>query len=83
MKENIIPTEFDEELILYDTERDEVHVLNSTARLIYKLLEEGKSPSQIEQIVAASFEKATGQSVRQDIDDCLEELRKKGIVDAS
>lgn len=80
MTEKILAKELESELMLHDTEKDEVHVLNPTARLIYKLCREGKDLTEIAQEVRRRFQLEKEQDVQSDVQQCLEELRKKGLL---
>ena len=79
MTKTIIAKELESELMLYDSEQDEVHVLNATARLIYKLYGEGKNLTEIEQAVRKAFQLKENQDIQGDVQKCLEELRKKEL----
>ena len=55
MGEHIIEKEMKSELMLYDSIRDEVHVLNPTAMLVYRLKKKGKALEEIEAAVRRAF----------------------------
>ncbi|MEA2014153.1 MAG: hypothetical protein U9N38_02435, partial [Thermodesulfobacteriota bacterium] len=52
----IIPKEAGLDLMLYDTEQDEVHVLNPTARLVYDLHKKGRNLTEIEEEMRKNFQ---------------------------
>jgi hypothetical protein len=80
MTEKILAKELESELMLHDIEKDEVHVLNLTARLIYKLYRKGKGLTEIAQEVGRRFQLEKEQDVQRDVQQCLEELKKKGLL---
>lgn len=72
--------EMGEELMLYDIERDAVHILNAAAGMIYRLHCQGKGIVAIEQAVCRRFSFDGNQNVHKDIAACIEELRMKGLT---
>lgn len=80
MTPKILEKEIDSELMLYDSERDEVHVLNATARRIYEMSREGRSPAEIEQTIRAGFGPGMQQAVHKDVQECIEDLSRKGLL---
>jgi len=80
MTGKIIAKELKPDLMLYDAEQDEVHILNPTAQLIYKLSREGKDLPEIEQAIRKSFHLEKNQYIHEDIQKCIEELRNKNLI---
>jgi len=80
MTGQIIAKDMDSELMLYETEKDSVHVLNSTARVVYELYKKGMEPTEIEQEMRKDFQVDSGQNLQGDVVRCLEELRSKDLV---
>lgn len=80
MTKRIIEKEMDSELMLYDSQSDEVHVLNATARRIYEMSREGKSREEIVKELRAEFRPEMQEALDRDIQECLEELAEKGLV---
>lgn len=80
MTKDIKAKELGSEFILYDTERDGVHVLNVTAQLIYNLYKEGKDITEIEQGVKNNFQFEEDQDISEHVNKCLDELEKKGLI---
>lgn len=80
MTKKIEARELESELILYDTEQDDVHVLNATAKLIYKLHEEGKGTTEIEEEVRKSFQFEEEQDVHGHVQRCIGDMKKKGLI---
>ncbi|OEU49809.1 MAG: hypothetical protein BA861_07720 [Desulfobacterales bacterium S3730MH5] len=79
MPQQIIAKELESELMLYETEKDSVHLLNPTARLIYDLYNKGRDLTEIEQEIRKNF-RVDDQDLRGDVLRCLEELRRKQLI---
>jgi len=80
MPGQIIAKDMESELMLYETEKDSIHVLNPTARLVYDLYNKGMNPTEIEQEMREKFQVDSGQDLHADVVKCLEELRSKKLV---
>ena len=80
MPQTIIAKDMDSELMLYETEKDSVHLLNPTARMVYDLYKQGMNPTQIEQKMREKFQVESGQDLHADVARCLEELRSKQLL---
>ena len=80
MPGQIIAKELKSELMLYETEKDSVHVLNPTARLVYDLYKKGKDVTESEQEMRKNFQVDDSQDLRGDVLRCLEELRSKQLI---
>ena len=80
MPQKIIAKELESELMLYETEKDSVHVLNPTARLVYVLYKKGRNVAKIEQEIRKSF-RVDNQDLRGDVLIYLEELRRKQLIE--
>ena len=83
MTRNIIAKELGGDLMLYDAARDEVHILNGTARLIYELHEKGKDIAQIAELIKSSFRVEDTGRIEQDIRRSIDELKRKGLIAAN
>lgn len=70
------------DLMCYDSEKDEVHILNPTARAIRSLLCQGKTEEQIVGILRASSH-AEGSQIEEDVRACIKNLIEKNLVDDS
>ena len=66
--------------MIYNAERDEVNVLNATARMVYELFRQGKDAARIEKELRDKFSIPEGCDVRGDIEVCLEELKAKNLI---
>jgi len=72
--------ELGDELMLYHTERDEIHVLNPTARLVYECHRQGHSLPETERALRERFRVPQEQDVRKELEACLAYLRDKGLI---
>ncbi len=77
---NFVEGEAGDERFLYDTGRDEVHVLNPTAQLVYDLFRQGRNREEIAEAVCSRFNSPEGQDVLRDVSQCIEILKSKGIL---
>jgi len=82
MNKNILIKESGDDLMLYDIQKDTIHVLNPTARLIYNLFKEGKSLSEIEIVIRKNFQYDESHDLMNDIKICLDDLRDKEVIQA-
>jgi len=80
MPQQIIAKELESELMLYETEKDSVHLLNPTARLVYDLYKKGKDLMEIEQEMQKNFQVDDSRNLRGDLLRCLEEFRSKKLI---
>ncbi len=80
MTENILAKESGDDLMLYDIQKDTIHVLNPTARMIYNLYKKGKPVSEIENIIRKNFQYDEAHDLMNDIEKCLDDLRGKGVL---
>lgn len=79
MTRRVVVRETGSETMLYDPERDELHVLNAAAQLIYRLSREGRGIAEIEAALRSRFRIPPGRELRADIEACLEALRERGL----
>lgn len=75
-----IRKEVDSDLLIYNSDIDEVHILNDTAKAIYKFLCEGKTVREIEEKLQKQFLFEEGYDLYKDIEDCAGLLREKGLI---
>jgi len=82
MARKMLEKELNEELMLYDMERDKLHILNDMARLILRLHRQGKTIEEIEDTIKQNFRFQDGTDIRGDVLHCLQALEEKGIIQA-
>ena len=80
MNEKIISQELNDELMLYKTDSEEIHILNHTARKIYDLFHQKKTVDEMIEILQKDFQITDTQSLRDDIENCMSQLKSKQIV---
>ena len=80
MNSKIIEKDMNDSLMLYNKEKDEIHALNESSRIIYQNLKKGKSIKEIKDKIKASFKVGKDVDIDKDIRMLLNELRGKGIV---
>jgi PqqD family protein of HPr-rel-A system len=74
--------ELDDELVLYDTARDEVHYLNATAALVFKLCDGSATVRELSTEIGEALgvpEKRVERQVRT----LLKDLREVGLLEGS
>lgn len=80
MSESLISQELNDELMLYKTDSEEIHVLNQTARMIYNLHNQGKTVDEMIPILQQTFQLNDIQTLKKDIDACLAQLKTKKLL---
>lgn len=81
MAKSLIEKEIGSELLLYDLNSDEVHILNATAQVIYKFHKQGMSLVEIEKELKNRFWAGESANVSADLQRCLAELKAKGLIE--
>lgn len=79
-KKGISSQRLGQDLMLYDSESDKVHVLNETGAIIWELLDGKNTMGKIEKILAQRFDDASPQDISKDIEEILRKLEKEGLV---
>jgi len=80
MNKNMIKKDLGNELMLYDTDSDELHVFNSSARMIYQMLEQGKTDEEIKTELKKNFKIDESVDINNDIKKYKLEIYKKGLL---
>lgn len=75
----LISKEIGEDLMVYAADKDELHVLNQTARLIYRLRLEGRSADEIEAAIREAYDVGDAD-VRTLVRESLDELKRKDLI---
>ena len=81
--DRFVAKEVGSDLVCYDAETDEVHILNSTARTVLDLLCAGKTEEQIVEFLKAASSVPEGGEIDADVRACIESLIEKGLVNDS
>jgi len=77
---NIIARDLLDELMLFDSDSDNLHVLNQSARLIYTLYKEGKNIHEIALALKHEFRVKNESVLENDIKKCIKEFEEKGLM---
>jgi hypothetical protein len=78
----ILVREVDGEILLLDTESDQIHQLNSMASLIWRNLKEGASASEIARRLAEQFDVDENIAFA-DVEDILGKLRALKVIEVT
>jgi PqqD family protein of HPr-rel-A system len=76
---SILGKDLGDEYLFYDAAREQVHVLNATARAIYLLCDGNASVREIVDRFGARFA-VDGGTARRDVEETLDRLRSLGLV---
>lgn len=79
-KKAIETSDLNGELAVYDGDKDAVHILNPTAKLIYEMAAAGRGVDDIAAAVRAGFETGPDSDVEAEVRRLIAELRNKGIL---
>jgi PqqD family protein of HPr-rel-A system len=74
--------ELDDELVLYDPARDEVHYLNATAALVFQLCDGSATVKELATDIAGAIG-APERRIERHVRTLLKELREVGLLDGS
>lgn len=81
MSDKLMEKEMSDELMVYDRQQDALHVLNPTARMVYRLYRAGKNIDEIQHEIEENFTlDADAGGIRNDIEKCIESFKQKGLV---
>jgi len=80
MSDCIIKQELNDELMVYQTDSEKVHVLNPTAKEIYCLYQDGKSITDILTIMQRRFDIQDEQQLSDDIKNCIMQFKEQKIL---
>jgi len=70
-----------DETMLYDTKTDYVHVLNTTAREIWKLSDSEHSQEDIVKHFIENYPQEDEKSLKKEIDDAISDMLQKEIIE--
>jgi PqqD family protein of HPr-rel-A system len=68
------------ELLIYDTETGSVHVLNSTARVIWESCHEPKTVGELVAILRSQFQVEDPRVISSDVQSILADFCGKGLI---
>ena len=81
MKKDLILKPVGRDQMVYDPERDAVHILNPTAQVVLELHGQGLDEAAIAAELGRRFRLAPGQDPLADVRACLDSLRKGGVLE--
>jgi pyrroloquinoline quinone biosynthesis protein D len=79
-KDQLVPEEMDDDLLLADFRQSQLHVLNPTAAAVWEMCDGKHTAEQIAGLIAKHFALPV-EEVRQDVARVLGEFREKGLVE--
>ncbi|MDD8027854.1 MAG: PqqD family protein, partial [Acidobacteriota bacterium] len=79
-KPGLLTSDLNGELAVYDGEKDAVHILNPTAKLIYEMAAAGRGVEEIVAAVREKFEAGSESNVAGDVRRLIAELVRKDIL---
>jgi len=82
VREDLDIVELDEELVLYDPARDEVHYLNATAALVFRLCDGSATVKEIATDIAGAI-RVSEKRIERQVRTLLKELREVGLLEGS
>ncbi len=71
--------DLEEEFLIYDSNGDQVHVLNGTARAIFLLCDGTRRPVEIAEVIVKRFEVEPEQALA-DVNETLDQLVEIGLL---
>jgi hypothetical protein len=77
----IVEYEIDGEVTLFDPQRDQVHLLNQVAAVIWRLCDGSRTVEQLVEDVSLLFEDAHPDLVREDLRQLLVDLERSQLLE--
>lgn len=68
------------ELVLYDPEQGDVHVLNQTAGMIWKALQAGRDPAQVLKDLKAEYPEVAEKQLAEDLESAISHLKNAKLI---
>ncbi|HZR01041.1 MAG TPA: PqqD family protein [Chloroflexota bacterium] len=79
--DRVVERVVDGELVLYDTARHRVHVMNPTAAWIWRLCDGGHSPAAVVSALVSRYSGVDRATVEADVGEILARFRVEGLLD--
>ena len=79
-KKGIQSRKVGDEWILYDSENETVHVINSTAEFVWSLCDGSNTLGDIERQLHDSFQVPEGTDVKKALDEIIQIFTKLGVI---
>lgn len=68
------------EIMLYDSENDKVHILNETGIIIWNLLDGKNSLDNIKEKLSKQFPEVKSEEILKDVNEIIEKLTREGLI---
>ena len=81
--EGVTLTEADDESILYDSIKGQIHILNPTGAKIWDLCDGNNTLEDIAKNICVQFETDDFESVSKDVEEYLAELKKLELIESA
>jgi hypothetical protein len=82
-KENVYARKLGDEWILYDSERERVHILNSTAEYVWRMCDGSHDISAIKAKLREEYTISDDQQLENDVLQILEKFDQIGVLQGS
>lgn len=82
VKKGFITQKLDKKTVLFDGEKSILYTFNETASYLFSLLKRGKNKKELIAALLKKYE-VTEKKARKDVEELLNDLRKKKIVTGS
>jgi hypothetical protein len=79
-KDGILTRRIGDEWMLYDSEKGDIHVINSTAEFVWRSCDGSRSISEIQRQVKETFDVPNGIDIIKDIDGIIEKFYDLGVL---
>ncbi|OGL39675.1 MAG: hypothetical protein A3C43_03315 [Candidatus Schekmanbacteria bacterium RIFCSPHIGHO2_02_FULL_38_11] len=79
-KERFVFKDLGDELLIYDSQSDNAHFLNGTAKLVFELIQKNCSFDEIEEEIRKKFKVSDDKNVASEIKKTCEDLKTKGLL---
>ncbi|MBI1883724.1 MAG: PqqD family peptide modification chaperone [Chlamydiae bacterium] len=80
-RRDVVCKALQEEVMLYDPLKEDVHVLNNTSHFIWNLLDGKHTPEDIEKKIQSSFSDTVPFKIFSDIQEILKVFEEKGLLE--
>jgi hypothetical protein len=79
-KDGILTRRIGDEWMLYDSEKGDIHVINSTAEYVWRLCDGSHSISEIQRKMQEAFDVPDGVDIIKDIDGIIAKFYDLGVL---
>lgn len=79
-KDGILSRQLGDESVLYDSEKDSVHIINYLAEFVWNMCDGSHSLDEIEECVKDTYTVPDGATVREDLEGIIQSFVDLGIL---